>query len=130
MGNDYFLLFPGIFLAIFGCFLMIRRPPRSTLFPYTTLFRSQHPILRPRQTVRAQGSLHRAAQHLPGLAQQVAAVPLDATVALPDQWNAHGGTYYQALDKISCSCHNVMSLISALRERTARCRPTRWPTAP
>src|SRR5256885_6761948 len=25
---------------------MIRRPPRSTLFPYTTLFRSQHGILR------------------------------------------------------------------------------------
>src|SRR2546427_6123374 len=24
-------------------FLMIRRPPRSTLFPYTTLFRSLHP---------------------------------------------------------------------------------------
>src|SRR5256885_10621693 len=24
---------------------MIRRPPRSTLFPYTTLFRSQHVIL-------------------------------------------------------------------------------------
>src|SRR3712207_9323510 len=24
-----------------GCFLMIRRPPRSTLFPYTTLFRSR-----------------------------------------------------------------------------------------
>src|SRR5260221_8344480 len=27
------------FLSFF--FLMIRRPPRSTLFPYTTLFRSQ-----------------------------------------------------------------------------------------
>src|SRR3712207_8595795 len=28
---------------IFEClFLMIRRPPRSTLFPYTTLFRSEH----------------------------------------------------------------------------------------
>src|SRR5438094_5211580 len=25
---------------------MIRRPPRSTLFPYTTLFRSQHPVSR------------------------------------------------------------------------------------
>src|SRR5207249_7330521 len=25
------------------CFLLIRRPPRSTLFPYTTLFRSQQP---------------------------------------------------------------------------------------
>src|SRR3712207_8589178 len=23
---------------------MIRRPPRSTLFPYTTLFRSMHPV--------------------------------------------------------------------------------------
>src|SRR3712207_8641566 len=26
---------------MFFCFLMIRRPPRSTLFPYTTLFRSR-----------------------------------------------------------------------------------------
>src|SRR2546426_5719470 len=25
---------------------MIRRPPRSTLFPYTTLFRSHHPCAR------------------------------------------------------------------------------------
>src|SRR5258705_10920149 len=29
----------GLFLLCFF-FLMIRRPPRSTLFPYTTLFRS------------------------------------------------------------------------------------------
>src|SRR5438132_13319745 len=29
------------FLVFF--FLMIRRPPRSTLFPYTTLFRSESP---------------------------------------------------------------------------------------
>src|SRR6266536_4823069 len=29
---------PAIFLPFFF-FLMIRRPPRSTLFPYTTLFR-------------------------------------------------------------------------------------------
>src|SRR3712207_9016554 len=28
-------------------FLMIRRPPRSTLFPYTTLFRSLNPKRRP-----------------------------------------------------------------------------------
>src|SRR2546426_11474678 len=31
--------FTPLFLLFF--FLMIRRPPRSTLFPYTTLFRSQ-----------------------------------------------------------------------------------------
>src|SRR5437879_9867114 len=29
------------FLFSFFFFLMIRRPPRSTLFPYTTLFRSE-----------------------------------------------------------------------------------------
>src|SRR5690349_23769043 len=29
-----------IMFALFFFFLMIRRPPRSTLFPYTTLFRS------------------------------------------------------------------------------------------
>src|ERR1035438_10652005 len=28
-------------LSFFLFFLMIRRPPRSTLFPYTTLFRSE-----------------------------------------------------------------------------------------
>src|SRR5258708_36879196 len=29
---------------VFFFFLMIRRPPRSTLFPYTTLFRSTGPL--------------------------------------------------------------------------------------
>src|SRR5947209_13978017 len=27
------------------CFLMLRRPPRSTLFPYTTLFRSEQLVV-------------------------------------------------------------------------------------
>src|ERR1041384_3203345 len=40
----------AIFLSFF--FLMIRRPPRSTLFPYTTLFRSHRPT---RVTVEAAG---------------------------------------------------------------------------
>src|ERR1039457_1547224 len=30
--------------TMFSFFLMIRRPPRSTLFPYTTLFRSMSPF--------------------------------------------------------------------------------------
>src|SRR3712207_7369581 len=39
-------------------FLMIRRPPRSTLFPYTTLFRSlgRQPIFRPDPLARARAS--------------------------------------------------------------------------
>src|SRR5256885_11878370 len=36
----------------FFFFLMIRRPPRSTLFPYTTLFRSPQPRRRSRTGVQ------------------------------------------------------------------------------
>src|SRR6266511_5539059 len=36
--------FRRLFLFLFF-FLMIRRPPRSTLFPYTTLFRSSNAAL-------------------------------------------------------------------------------------
>src|SRR5216683_7540910 len=34
-----------MYSCTFFFFLMIRRPPRSTLFPYTTLFRSGRPRL-------------------------------------------------------------------------------------
>src|SRR6266567_7501840 len=38
------IVFYFIFIFfVFFFFLMIRRPPRSTLFPYTTLFRSRPP---------------------------------------------------------------------------------------
>src|SRR3712207_8662259 len=42
----------------FFFFLMIRRPPRSTLFPYTTLFRSDREVLG-----REQGADLRLRQH-------------------------------------------------------------------
>src|SRR5256885_12097105 len=53
---------------------MIRRPPRSTLFPYTTLFRStdrpHHQELRPRGVdLRPLGGCRRAA-HLPAQGQE------------------------------------------------------------
>src|SRR5260363_405170 len=49
---DYpYLVFPFVYSCVFFLFcysvfffLMIRRPPRSTLFPYTTLFRSMHAV--------------------------------------------------------------------------------------
>src|SRR3712207_7473508 len=37
---------------------MIRRPPRSTLFPYTTLFRSWWPLARRRRGVLGQLAIH------------------------------------------------------------------------
>src|SRR3989454_1725572 len=39
-------------------FLMIRRPPRSTLFPYTTLFRSILGGVRPQVSVQSAGKDH------------------------------------------------------------------------
>src|SRR2546429_8107607 len=37
------LFYTALNVTYFIFFLMIRRPPRSTLFPYTTLFRSSRP---------------------------------------------------------------------------------------
>src|SRR6266498_4614906 len=58
----------GQFPIFFFFFLMIRRPPRSTLFPYTTLFRSHdHPVSVPR------GELH----HVHGLGERPDLIHLD-----------------------------------------------------
>src|SRR3712207_8287430 len=42
-------------MFVFFFFLMIRRPPRSTLFPYTTLFRSRGLRVRRRRRPQDQG---------------------------------------------------------------------------
>src|SRR3712207_8428515 len=44
---------------------MIRRPPRSTLFPYTTLFRSATPLARQRRRARRVAADTAAAQPSP-----------------------------------------------------------------
>src|SRR5688572_31638979 len=57
-------------------FLMIRRPPRSTLFPYTTLFRSRKLVLPPVELPGdpgASGTRHRlraAGRAAPGSARR------------------------------------------------------------
>src|SRR5258708_18706319 len=51
MVSRFYLIFFAIHQWHHFFFLMIRRPPRSTLFPYTTLFRS-----------RDRGGLHREHQ--------------------------------------------------------------------
>src|SRR2546426_6562080 len=59
---------------------MIRRPPRSTLFPYTTLFRSQV-----RQMVRRVEGVQRALTHL-----EVAHVlPLRGVIAIAERSEEH-----------------------------------------
>src|SRR5689334_23591015 len=63
------------FLFFFFFFLMIRRPPRSTLFPYTTLFRSGHQepatkLLLHRMVAIAYSSLRHLRDQRLGIAQQ------------------------------------------------------------
>src|SRR5437879_10019856 len=57
-----------IFSSLSLFFLMIRRPPRSTLFPYTTLFRSQSDFRRhsavQQLIFRSPGFAHRALMDL------------------------------------------------------------------
>src|SRR2546429_1294058 len=51
-------MFPVLWMTypqFFFFFLMIRRPPRSTLFPYTTLFRSEEHVLAGRMGVAVAG---------------------------------------------------------------------------
>src|SRR5688572_33429142 len=45
----------GSVLSCYCFFLMIRRPPRSTLFPYTTLFRSSCPVPQPGTATEPRG---------------------------------------------------------------------------
>src|SRR2546426_3433825 len=48
---------------------MIRRPPRSTLFPYTTLFRSRHPALGRRDRLLPVVHLHALGRHVERIAR-------------------------------------------------------------
>src|SRR6266850_7223507 len=54
-----------VFLYRFFFFLMIRRPPRSTLFPYTTLFRPRRLLRGPCRQLRAGcgGASRRSEEH-------------------------------------------------------------------
>src|SRR3712207_8593481 len=60
---------------MFFFFLMIRRPPRSTLFPYTTLFRSRPPERAGRQ--------HRRRRALAAGGRAVRAGAVDVPVRRP-----------------------------------------------
>src|SRR5256886_8444649 len=79
---------------------MIRRPPRSTLFPYTTLFRSHAAPGRPEEAVAA--SAHRSrAGAVPGRLEQVGGTR-----------EGLGLTYSSPLDRKSTRLNSSHSQIS------------------
>src|SRR5690606_41644895 len=64
--SSTYLCLTHISLMLFF-FLSIRRPPRSTLFPYTTLFRSRERVL----LARRHRALHQPAEDLRALRRLV-----------------------------------------------------------
>src|SRR5690606_41307856 len=52
----YFICPLSLLLTFSFFFLLIRRPPRSTLFPYTTLFRSQSRVAQAQGDCRDNGA--------------------------------------------------------------------------
>src|SRR2546422_7109703 len=55
---------------------MIRRPPRSTLFPYTTLFRSRTRLGEVREVVEGRGGWHVCGATYPNLLQPPPSSPI------------------------------------------------------
>src|SRR2546425_8069509 len=95
---------------------MIRRPPRSTLFPYTTLFRSQLPPPR-----RIEEELFRVERKdLGGRARAQEAG--EGVAALHDAPVALGAEHAREvpLEVVAIPLHRGLQLLGQLRERLGR----------
>src|SRR3712207_6848902 len=91
---------------------MIRRPPRSTLFPYTTLFRSHRGHLRARGDARWSGLLdgHRGRPHRDGRERGVVRL---GRVALAER---EGGD--RKSTRLNSSHANISYAVFCLKKKT------------
>src|SRR3712207_7839734 len=100
--------------SIFFFFLMIRRPPRSTLFPYTTLFRSRYPVAAIAQshTYKALQSCHEV-EIYPD--DRLACASIDATALfdLSDRKST----------RLNSSHANISYAVFCLKKKTPNCSP-------
>src|ERR1043165_10219650 len=93
-------------VVAFFCFffLMIRRPPRSTLFPYTTLFRSHRPVFQhedpPDRAARRRRHV-RSEEHTSEL--QSRGLISYAVFCLKKKTNTH--VQHSAIHVLACVCH-------------------------
>src|SRR5947208_16653306 len=100
--------------TVFLFFLMILRPPRSTLFPYTTLFRSV-------QAAGREGSQRRSApSSVPNL------VPWPASARASPRLRSRDGSWSRSQDRKSTrlnSSHQIISYaVFCLKKKTKKSR--------
>src|SRR2546430_9105313 len=92
----------------FFFFLMIRRPPRSTLFPYTTLFRSRRVVQDSRVTgpgdlfVAVRGLRHDGHDFAAEAARAGAAVAVERPVPLPPGRSEEHTSELQSQSNLVC----------------------------
>src|SRR2546426_9378907 len=101
---------------------MIRRPPRSTLFPYTTLFRSVSGTPRvalPDESVVLQLPVH-AARVEPGLQSRRAARSEEHTSELQSPCNLVCRLLLEKKKKRTTIISTVLNILSALVRLTTR----------
>src|SRR3989454_7739606 len=100
-------MYHSFLFVLFFFFLMIRRPPRSTLFPYTTLFRSE----------AALASLKRAQRVLTDAGYEVQTIRIATQPFLEEAGRgarANAVAALQALDRAVVTEHALLSIGPAL----------------
>src|SRR5256885_10799700 len=100
-------------------FLMIRRPPRSTLFPYTTLFRSVQP--RAKAVARAVGALQH--QQMVGSVRQDLADAVDLALGQGDRKSTRLNSSHLVIS-YAVFCLKKKKLIACGRAPVRRSRAT------
>src|SRR3712207_8564587 len=95
-------------------FLMIRRPPRSTLFPYTTLFRSRDDTLQHPRCVYQILKRHYA-RYTPELVEQVCGVPPDKFAEVCEAWTRNSGD--RKSTRLNSSHANISYAVFCLKKK-------------
>src|SRR3712207_8119328 len=87
-------------------FLMIRRPPRSTLFPYTTLFRSARRVLEDREDGRGEVPKgHSGIGHTAALS------------GIPAPYDSHRGPADRKSTRLNSSHANISYAVFCLKKK-------------
>src|SRR3712207_7876357 len=97
---------------MFFFFLMIRRPPRSTLFPYTTLFRSMTAVL---AEARGRSVRVRDGEATSPLPQTIRS--RGARVGTPPSRHASGGSRDRKSTRLNSSHANISYAVFCLKKK-------------